>query len=394
MKIAIFAHSWVSDWNHGNAHFLRGWARALQRRGHELLLYEALPDPLGGWSLRNLWEQEQARAAASIREFRASYPELLIRFYALPPKEEPPHLHPALRGTLNGTAQTPWLVHSIEHELRDVELVIVHEWNDLGLWHFLLHLRRRYAFRLLLHDTHHRAFSDPASIRRLPLPELDGVLAFGESIRRIYERDFKVRNSFTLHEAADVDHFKPLSGEQRQQEVVWIGNWGDEERTRELHEYLLRPARALSDARFLVHGVRYPEHARAALDAHGVRYGGYLANLSAARAYARSGLTLHIPRGPYTRGLGGIPTIRVFEALACGIPLLCSPWSDDEKLFQPGEDYLVAASGAEMQAAIADLLRQPQALQALGERGRQTVLARHTCAHRAQQLEEICRHIA
>ena len=49
---------------------------------------------------------------------------------------------------------------------------------------------------------------------------------------------------------------------------------------------------------------------------------------------------MHVPRGPYAEALPGIPTIRVFEALACGIPLVSAPWDDCEGLFQPGRDYL------------------------------------------------------
>ena len=58
MDIRYFAHSWVSDWNHGNAHFLRGLARELGRLGHKVRCYEAL----GSWSLTNLLRHEGERA--------------------------------------------------------------------------------------------------------------------------------------------------------------------------------------------------------------------------------------------------------------------------------------------------------------------------------------------
>ena len=59
----------------------------------------------------------------------------------------------------------------------------------------------------------------------------------------------------------------------------------------------------------------------------GIEYRGYLPNLEAPAVYAQSRLALHVPRRQYANGLSGMPTIRVFEALACGIPLLCSPWT-------------------------------------------------------------------
>ena len=70
--------------------------------------------------------------------------------------------------------------------------------------------------------------------------------------------------------------------------------------------------------------------------------------------------------------------------------LLCAPWSDVEHLFRPGEDYLVVKSGAEMNDAIQWLLRDDAARRQIGANGRETILQRHTCAHRAAQLVEIC----
>lgn len=77
IKFHFFAHSWVSDWNHGNAHFLRGLARSLERRGHIVRCYEQL----GGWSLSNMVQQEGERAVDAIDTFRREFPELNIQFY-------------------------------------------------------------------------------------------------------------------------------------------------------------------------------------------------------------------------------------------------------------------------------------------------------------------------
>src|SRR2546427_1252042 len=77
LKLRMFAHSWVSDWNHGNAHFLRGLARELVRLGHNVRCYEQL----GSWSLSNLVNQEGERAIDAIDEFRRAFPELDIQFY-------------------------------------------------------------------------------------------------------------------------------------------------------------------------------------------------------------------------------------------------------------------------------------------------------------------------
>jgi spore maturation protein CgeB len=168
---------------------------------------------------------------------------------------------------------------------------------------------------------------------------------------------------------------------------VWVGNWGDEERTAELHEFLLGPVKALG-LKARVHGVRYPDHAKASLADAGIAYAGWLPNFAAPDAFAGFGVTVHVPRRPYVRALPGIPTIRPFEALACGIPLVCSPWDDAEGLFTPGEDYLVAKDGAEMQRHLRALLNEPEFTRRLAARGHRTILSRHSCAHRVDELME------
>src|SRR5207248_3563663 len=134
-----------------------------------------------------------------------------------------------------------------------------------------------------------------------------------------------------------------------------------------------------------VHGVRYPAAARATLAAAGLDYAGWLPNYEVPRAFARARVTVHIPRRPYVERLPGIPTIRPFEALACGIPLVCSPWRDIERLFEPGRDFLVARNGAEMKKHLRALLADKKMARDLADYGLQTIRARHTCAHRVEE---------
>jgi spore maturation protein CgeB len=84
--------------------------------------------------------------------------------------------------------------------------------------------------------------------------------------------------------------------------------------------------------------------------------------------------------------LPGIPTIRPFEAMACGIPLICAPWEDAEGLFRPGRDYLVAADGKEMGEAMRAIVDDPALASRLRKSGLETIRARHTCAHRVDEL--------
>jgi spore maturation protein CgeB len=122
----------------------------------------------------------------------------------------------------------------------------------------------------------------------------------------------------------------------------------------------------------------------------GIQYRGYLPNLSAPQVYARSLITLHVPRRFYANGLSGVPTIRVFETMACGIPLLCAPWTDTDGLFTQGEDYVCVDDGTAMEAEIRHFLNDERARQQLAAHGLKTIQEKHTCAHRARQLLEIC----
>jgi spore maturation protein CgeB len=361
VRFVLFYHSLVSDWNHGNAHFLRGMLRELQARGHEAVVCE----PRNGWSRRNLVAAQGARATA---EFAAAFPDLRALEYDL---------------------ETLDLVALLDR----VDVVIVHEWNPPGLIERIgRHRASAGTYSLLFHDTHHRAVSAPRDLGRLALDAYDGILAFGEVIRELYLQRGWARRVWTWHEAADVRLFHPIEGRRREGDLVWIGNWGDGERTAELQAFLLEPVRRLELAA-RIHGVRYPEHALRALAAAGAAYGGWLPNYRVPDVFARFAVTVHVPRRPYVRTLRGIPTIRVFEALACGIPLVSAPWDDVEGLFTPSRDFLVAPNGAAMRKALRAVLSEPGLAEELAAHGLRTIRERHTCGHRVEQLLSICASI-
>ncbi len=200
-----------------------------------------------------------------------------------------------------------------------------------------------------------------------------------------YERIGWGNDIHVWHEAADIRIFYPRQPRSEPGDLVWVGNWGDEERTEELREYFIHPVRALG-LRADVHGVRYPEFAIAELQAAGVHYRGWLPNFKVPEVFANFRATVHVPRRPYTRQLAGIPTIRPFEALACGIPLVSAPWSDSEHLFRVGEDFLMVHSGPEMERRLRDVLHDEALRKTLAANGLETIRARHTCGHRVDEL--------
>ncbi len=224
------------------------------------------------------------------------------------------------------------------------------------------------------------------------LSHYDGVLAYGHVLSEVYRRRGWAWRAWTWHEAADTDIFRMSRNGHFDGDLVWIGNWGDDERAAELREFLIEPVKALG-IRAKVFGVRYPQHALEMLRDAGISYGGWLPNYRVPEVFARFRITLHIPRRPYVDRLRGIPTIRPFEALACGIPLVCSPWHDCEKLFDPGRDFLVARNGVEMKRHLRALLTDKEMARDLAENGLQTIRARHTCAHRVGELMSIIREL-
>ena len=355
MKIVLFYHSLYSDWNHGNAHFLRGTVRELINRGHQVVVCE----PEDGWSLSNLIKDH---GTPPLEEFKSYYPQLSSILYI--PDEQ---LDPAI--------------------LQDADLVIVHEWNEPELVATVGTLKDKYNYKLFFHDTHHRAVSDVESMTKYDFSNYDGALVFGEVIKEIYQQKNWIQNVWTWHEAADTELFKPMQNVEKEGDLVWIGNWGDDERKDELNEFLINPVKELG-LKAKVYGVRYPESALEALKEAGIEYGGWLPNYKVPEVFAKYKMTVHVPRGPYVKMLPGIPTIRPFEALACGIPLISAPWNDAENLFTDG-DYLVAANGKEMKAMMRIILDEKGVAEVLAENGRRTIMQRHTCAHRVDELEQI-----
>jgi spore maturation protein CgeB len=357
LRFVFFYHSVISDWNHGNAHFLRGIARDLIARGHEVRIYE----PHNGWSLRNLISNHGKRP---VNLFYRHLPELRPTFYTADSLD----LNKALDGA---------------------DVVLVHEWNDAALIKRIGdHREQNRSYRLFFHDTHHRVISDTDGMSRYDLSNYDGVLAFGTVLRDLYLKCGWAERAWTWHEAADVRTFFPMAAKGAKRDLIWIGNWGDDERAQELQQFLIDPVQDLG-LKGDIYGVRYPHEIIQSLKESGIRYRGWIPNYLVPKVFSKFRLTVHIPRRPYLRILPGIPTIRPFEAMACGIPLICAQFRDIENLFRPGTDFLVAKTPMQMKSYMKLLLQDAAAANEQVENARQTILMRHTCAHRVDELLQI-----
>ncbi len=365
LRIALFCHSIVSDWNHGNAHFLRGLIRNLQALGHQVIALEEE----GNWSLSNLIHDH---GAEPVQQFRQRFPFIDHRSYLL-----------------NGrTHIQDWL----SDLLSQVDVCLVHEWNPTDLIRAIGEAGARQGVVTLFHDTHHRALTEPDRIPQMGLDSYSAILAYGPTIAEIYRSVTHGPRVVVFHEAADTDLFRPLPGE-KSRDVLFVGNWGDDDRNQSTRQFFVEQARAMPDLTFALYGVRYPPEVLDAIRGAGIQWGGWLPNYLAPEAYATAKMTVHVPRKEYLESLRGTPTIRLFEALACGIPLISAGWRDGTGLFRDGIDFLTVDTPARMGEAIRWLSSDAEAREQIGARGRETVLAHHTCRHRAQELVEIIRSL-
>ena len=306
MNIAYFTHSLASCWNHGNAHFLRGVLRRTDGARHRVAVYE----PVDAWSRTNLVaEHGSARSPGSRPPTRS------CAAHALPSRPGPGSRcsrRPTWSWCTSGTTRAGQAHRAAAPPRRDGSRCcfttrIIARSPTRGAWPpTTCELRRR------------------AGVRQ-------------RDRRNLSRRRAGRERACAWHEAADTACSSRCAARARQGDLVWIGNWGDEERSEELHEYPAASRCRRSACGRDVHGVRYPQEAMRALAAAGVEYAGWLPTPKCRPCSRRYRVTVHVPRRPYAVALPGIPTIRVFEALACGIPLVCAPWDDCEGLFRPGD---------------------------------------------------------
>jgi spore maturation protein CgeB len=371
MRFVLFYHSLVSDWNHASAHVLRGVAGELLTQGHSVQIFE----PVDGWSLHNLREQG---GEGVIKAFHATYPQLRSSFYDL-------------RGI------------DLDAALADADVVIAHEWNDPALLRRLgEHRAQTRSYKLLFHDAPHRSLQQPLEARSRALSRYDGVLASSDGLRRMYETRGWAANVWTWRDAVDTRIFRPsrATGASsqgqghpvRSLDLIWIGTWGSAERASELDEFLIEPVRALGlRARF--YGARYPQEALNTLRAAGIDYGGWIPDFSIPAALAAARFAVNVPRRMRADGLPHTPAIRVLEALACAVPVVTAPWDECEQMFTPDVDLLVAHDGSDMERRMVALHSDPEFARFIGANGYQTVVSRHTCEHRVQELLAICHEL-
>lgn len=224
------------------------------------------------------------------------------------------------------------------------------------------------------------AYLDAASI-----PRLDLYLSFtgGPTLDRL-EREYGARRARALYCSADPEIYRPLPGESKQWELGYLGTYSPDRQPR-VDALLDQVARRRPGQRYVVAGAQYPADLEWAPNVTRLPH---VAPDAHADFYARQRLTLNVTRDDMIRA-GYSPSIRLFEAAACGTAVVSDRWEGIETLFTPGEEILLADTTEDVLRILET--HDDEALARIGKAARRKVLRAHTAAHRVLELE---RHLA
>jgi spore maturation protein CgeB len=211
------------------------------------------------------------------------------------------------------------------------------------------------------------------------VPAFDLYLSFtgGPTLARI-ERELGSPAARPLYCSADPEVHRP-SVRPARWDLGYVGTYSAD-RQPALDALLAEPARRRPGRRFVVAGPQYPAHLSWPANVERVEH---LPPGDHAGFYASQRFTLNVTRADMVRA-GYSPSVRLFEAAACGTPVISDPWPGIDAIFAPGREILLARSTAEA-LAILDGLPDDER-RAIGERARRRVLAEHTAAHRVEAL--------
>jgi spore maturation protein CgeB len=349
MKLVVFGLSVSSSWGNGHATLWRGLCRALGVHGHEVVFFE-----------KDVPYYAQHRDLAGI-------PGLSLRLYA------------------------EWISIAAEaaRELRDADVGMVTSYCPDGVA----------ATELVLgSQARVRAFYDldtPVTLARVRagdkieylgprgLEGFDLVLSYtgGTALAELKEL-LGARRVAPLYGSVDPTVHRPVQPTERYRaDLSYLGTYA-EDRQRALEALFIEPARRLPDRRFLLAGAQYPAEFPWTDNIYFVRHlppGEHPAFFSSCR------LTLNITRRAMAE-MGFCPSGRMFEAAACGAPLLTDWWEGLDHFFTPGRELLIAHRTSDVTAALS---LPDEELRRIARAARERTLDEHTADHRAREMEAL-----
>ena len=212
------------------------------------------------------------------------------------------------------------------------------------------------------------------------VPEFDLYLSFtGGPILDRLQRSYGARHARALYCSVDAERYSPLDIRPRF-DLGYLGTYS-RDRQPKLEELLNEPARRWSDGLFCVAGAQYPDTLEWPRNMERI---GHLPPHAHGRFYNEQRFTLNVTRDDMVAS-GYAPSVRLFEAAACGVPVISDEWHGLDSFFTPSEEILIARSRADVLTFLRELA--PGDARSIGARARERVLARHTGEHRALELE-------
>jgi spore maturation protein CgeB len=212
------------------------------------------------------------------------------------------------------------------------------------------------------------------------IPRFHLYLSFtGGTVLRQLERHYHARAARPLYCCVDPELYQSVAAKPIW-DLGYIGTFS-EDRQPTLEQHLLKPARAWPVGRFVVAGPQYPQSIRWPANVARIEH---LPPAEHARFYSSQRFTLNVTRADMIRA-GYCPSARLFEAAACGTPILTDGWPGLDAFFVIGSEIIVVCSAGQVLRLLRELSDTDRL--ALGQRARQRILRAHTAAQRAAELE-------
>jgi spore maturation protein CgeB len=344
LRIAIFGLSITSSWGNGHATTYRALVRALARRGHSVTFYER----------ERPWYAENRDLKS------ADYCDVVL---------------------YDGVAA---LEANVEDPI-DADVVMIGSYVPDGI---------QLAEWVLSRTRGITAFYDidtPVTLSRLErgdctyldaalVPEFDLYLSFtGGDLLHHLEQRHGAQRARALYCSVDCEDYFPDASEKRF-DLGYLGTYSLD-RQPKVDALLNEAARRWKAGRFCVAGPQYPKDIVWPSNVSRIEH---LPPQEHRRFYNQQRFTLNVTREDMVQR-GHSPSVRLFEAAACGVPIISDDWRGLSDLFTPGEEILIAHSGDDTLRYLRDLSLEEA--QTIGAKARARVLAEHTSDHRAAQFE-------
>lgn len=350
MNIAIFGSSLVSAYWNGAATYYRGLVRNLHERGHQVTFYE--PDIL---------ERQQHRDLA---------PPHWARVVVYPPRTEDLGRHLAAAQNADVIVKTSG-VGILDAYLEQAVVALKRPGNMVIFWD------------VDAPATLERLHSHPGDPLRALIPQYDMVLTYGggEPVVQAY-RALGARHCEPIYNALDVTTHHPVDPDPRfAADLTFIGNRLPDRETR-VNDFFFKAATARPRYRFLLGGSGWDDKPRPA----NVHYLGHVYTRDHNALNTTPRAVLNVSRTSMARN-GYSPATRVFEAAGAAACLITDAWKGIDVFLEPGEEVLVATDGEDVAALLDEL--SPERAARIGVRALKRVVAEHTYAHRAAQVEAL-----